>query len=145
MQQRHAQQLEELQKEHGGVVAQYDSALAQRDQLITEGHERISALEQQMGERDEEGKKLAARLAELEQRLKTALEDLNAREATLNERAARIAEMEQESAGYQDQILKAYQRIKADESIVSRAKKALAIALTLLDESAPDPGDEASS
>ena len=53
--------------------------------------------------------------------------------------------MEKESAGYQDQILKAYQRIKSDESIVSRAKKALAIALTLLDESAPDPSDEASS
>jgi hypothetical protein len=57
----------------------------------------------------------------------------------------RVSELEQESAGYQDQILKAYQRIKSDESIVSRAKKALAIALTLLDEGANDGGDEASS
>ncbi|MDB4968012.1 MAG: response regulator receiver [Myxococcales bacterium] len=145
MQQRHAQQIEELKKEHGGVVSEYDAAIAQRDQLITDGHERISDLEQQIGDRDLEAKKTTARLSEIEVRLKTALEDLNAREATLNERAARIAEMEQESAGYQDQILKAYQRIKSDESIVSRAKKALAIALTLLDESAPDPGDEASS
>ena len=39
MQQRHAQQLEEIKKEHGGVVAEYDAALAQRDQLITEGHD----------------------------------------------------------------------------------------------------------
>lgn len=145
MQQRHAQQLEEIKKEHGGVVAEYDAALAQRDQLITEGHERIGELEQQISDRAAESKQIGVRASELEQRLKTALEDLNAREATLNERAARIAEMEQESAGYQDQILKAYQRIKSDESIVSRAKKALAIALTLLDESAPDPGDEASS
>ena len=71
--------------------------------------------------------------------------DLAEREQRLSERAARVSELEQESAGYQDQILKAYQRIKSDESIVSRAKKALAIALTLLDESAKDGGDEAKS
>jgi hypothetical protein len=85
------------------------------------------------------------RATDLEGQLKTAQQDLDGRSALLNERAQRIAELEQESAGYQDQILKAYQRIKSDESIVSRAKKALAIALTLLDESAPDDKDEASS
>ncbi len=145
MQQRHAQQLEEIKKEHDGTIAEYDAALAQRDTLITEGHGRIAELEQQLAEGEVESKKIGVRVLELDARLKTALEDLNAREATLNERAQRIADLEQESAGYQDQILKAYQRIKSDESIVSRAKKALAIALTLLDESAPDPGDEASS
>ncbi|MGZ3438326.1 MAG: response regulator [Polyangia bacterium] len=145
MQQRHAQQLEETKKEHDETIAEYDAALAQRDTLITEGHSRISELEQQIADGEAESKKSSQRVLELEGRLKTALEDLNAREATLNDRAQRIADLEQESAGYQDQILKAYQRIKSDESIVSRAKKALAIALTLLDESAPDPGDEASS
>ena len=145
MQQRHAQQLEDLKKEHEETIGEYDAALAQRDTLITEGHARIAELEQQLADRDTESKQINVRVGELEARLKTALEDLNAREATLNERAQRIADLEQESAGYQDQILKAYQRIKSDESIVSRAKKALAIALTLLDESAPDPGDEASS
>lgn len=145
MQQRHAQQLEDVKKEHEETIAEYDAALAQRDTLITEGHTRIGELEQLLAERDTESKQINVRVGELESRLRTALEDLNAREATLNERAQRIAELEQESAGYQDQILKAYQRIKSDESIVSRAKKALAIALTLLDESAPDPGDQASS
>lgn len=145
MQQRHQQQLDELKAQHAEAIAEYDAAIAQRDQLITDGHTRIGALEQQVEAKDAEAKRLDARIGELEQRLKTALDDLNAREATLNERAQRIAELEQESAGYQDQILKAYQRIKSDESIVSRAKKALAIALTLLDESAPDGGDEASS
>jgi len=145
MQQRHAQQIDDLKKEHEETIGEYDAALAQRDTLITEGHARIAELEQQMADRETESKQINVRVGELEARLKTALEDLNAREATLNERAQRIADLEQESAGYQDQILKAYQRIKSDESIVSRAKKALAIALTLLDESAPDPGDEASS
>ncbi|HXU70604.1 MAG TPA: hypothetical protein VN947_14805 [Polyangia bacterium] len=145
MQQRHAQALEEIKKEHDETIAEYDAALAQRDTLITEGHARIAELEGQAADRETESQRVDVKLHEIEARLKTALEDLNAREATLNERAQRIAELEQESAGYQDQILKAYQRIKSDESIVSRAKKALAIALTLLDESAPDPGDEASS
>ncbi len=145
MQQRHAQQLEEIKKEHDETIAEYDAALAQRDTLITDGHARIADLESNVADRDAESKRVDVKVHELEARMKTALEDLNAREATLNERAQRIAELEQESAGYQDQILKAYQRIKSDESIVSRAKKALAIALTLLDESAPDPGDEASS
>jgi hypothetical protein len=145
MQQRHAQQLDELKAQHTATITEYEAALAQRDQLITDGHGRIGELEQQAEAKDAEAQQLGTRLGELEQRLKAALDDLNAREATLNERAQRIAEMEQESAGYQDQILKAYQRIKSDESIVSRAKKALAIALTLLDESAPEGGDEAAS
>ncbi len=145
MQQRHQQATDELKSAHAGVVADYDAAIAQRDQLITDGHSRIGELEQQVETHQGEGRQLTAQVADLEGKLKSALSDIDQRELTLNERAARIAELEKESASYQDQILKAYQRIKSDESIVSRAKKALAIALTLLDESAPDGGDEASS
>jgi peptidoglycan hydrolase CwlO-like protein len=83
-------------------------------------------------------------ISDLEQRLSSARADVGDRENKIAEKQSRIAELEQESAGYQDQILKAYQRIKSDESIVSRAKKALAIALTLLDEST-DESDEKSS
>ena len=32
------------------------------------------------------------------------------------------------------QVLRAYQKIKADEAMVARAKKAMAIALTVLDD-----------
>jgi hypothetical protein len=45
-----------------------------------------------------------------------------------------IAELEQQNAAYQEQVLQAYQKIKGDEATVSKAKKAVAIALTLLDE-----------
>ena len=45
-----------------------------------------------------------------------------------------IAELEKQNAGYQEQVLKAYQKIKTDEAVVGRAKKAIAIALTLLEE-----------
>lgn len=145
MQQRHQQATDELKKEHAGVVADYDAAIAQRDQLITDGHARIGELEQAVETHQGEGRQLTSQVADLEGKLKSALSDIDARDLTLNERAQRIAELEKESASYQEQILKAYQRIKSDESIVSRAKKALAIALTLLDESAPEGGDEASS
>jgi hypothetical protein len=37
-------------------------------------------------------------------------------------------------------VLKAYQKIKADETMVARAKKAMAIALTVLDDEPKQPG-----
>ena len=90
-------------------------------------------------------RQLQAAKADLEQRLQTAQNDIAERDRRVTQRDGRISELEQESAGYQEQILRAYQRIKADESIVSRAKKALAIALTLLDESAPEETDKPAS
>ncbi len=42
--------------------------------------------------------------------------------------------LEHENASYQEQVLRAYQKIKADEAMVARAKKAMAIALTVLDD-----------
>jgi chromosome segregation ATPase len=67
--------------------------------------------------------------------------DLRNHAAAIAERDQRIAELrkeiealEQENASYQDQVLRAYQKIKADEAMVSRARKAMAIALTVLDD-----------
>jgi CheY-like chemotaxis protein len=145
MQQRHAAQLEELQKQHAATIGEFEAALAERDRIITEGHAKIGELETALDDAKQATAKHNTRSVDLEALLKTTQSDLEARNSLLNERAQRISELENESAGYQDQILKAYQRIKSDESIVSRAKKALAIALTLLDESAPDDKDEASS
>ena len=54
-----------------------------------------------------------------------------------------IEDLEGQNAGYQEQVLKAYRKIKADEASIDRAKKALAIALTLLDETASPATDAA--
>jgi CheY-like chemotaxis protein len=145
MQQRHATQVDEMQKQHAGVVAQFEAAIKERDQLITDGHNRMNELEGTLAEEQSANKKAQGVITGLEQQLAAARVDIGDRDKRLEEKTHRIGELEQESAGYQDQILKAYQRIKSDESIVSRAKKALAIALTLLDESAADGSDEASS
>ncbi|HEY7955740.1 MAG TPA: response regulator [Polyangia bacterium] len=145
MQQRHAAQLDELKGQHAATVEEFEAALKERDQLLTEGHARIAELEGTLAEEQSAVQRQQQVLGELEQKLAAATQAIAEREQRLSEKGQRIGELEQESAGYQEQILKAYQRIKSDESIVSRARKALAIALTLLDESAPDGSDEASS
>jgi CheY-like chemotaxis protein len=145
MQSRHAQQIEDLKREQGAALAEFENAVKQRDSLISEGHERMAELDAQVAEQLNQIENLRVRMQETDAKLAATVAELADREGKLTERVQRITELEQESAGYQDQILKAYQRIKSDESIVSRAKKALAIALTLLDEGANDGGDEASS
>jgi hypothetical protein len=145
MQQRHASQLEEIGKQHAQAVAELEGELKQRVDLIAEGNAKVSELEEQLRGEREKTQRNDLTLAELQQALATAKNDIAEREQKLADRQQRIGDLEQESAGYQDQILKAYQRIKSDESIVSRAKKALAIALTLLDESNADGSDEATS
>jgi chromosome segregation ATPase len=69
-------------------------------------------------------------------------------QTAIDERDQRIAELrkeleslEQENTSYQDQVLRAYQKIKSDEAMVARARKAMAIALTVLD----DEGNPSSS
>ena len=39
-----------------------------------------------------------------------------------------------EATALQEQVLRAYKKIKGDEATIAKAKKALAIALTLLDD-----------
>ena len=67
--------------------------------------------------------------------------ELRAHAGAIAERDQRIAELrgeiaaiEQENASYQEQVLRAYQKIKQDEAMVTRARKAMAIALTVLDD-----------
>ena len=62
------------------------------------------------------------------------------RDQRLSNQRAEIDELERVNRGYQEQILRAHQKIRSDETTVSRAKKALAVALTLLDEPDGGPG-----
>ncbi len=42
-------------------------------------------------------------------------------------------------ADYEDQIVRAFQRIRADDKTTEKTRRALAVALALLDERAPAP------
>jgi chromosome segregation ATPase len=95
--------------------------------------ESVRRLEQELatarrtiGEREADVRAHTAALAERDQRL--------------TELRAELDELEQQNAAYQEQVLKAYQKIKADETMVARAKKAMAIALTVLDDDSKQPG-----
>jgi DNA-binding response OmpR family regulator len=59
-------------------------------------------------------------------------------ERALRDREKRVAELEAQNAKHEERVVKAYQKIKGDEKIREKARKALAIALQLLeDRSAP--------
>ena len=51
----------------------------------------------------------------------------------------RIAELESKVTDYEDQIVRAYQRLRADEKTTEKARRALAVALALIDERASVP------
>ncbi|HEY6097927.1 MAG TPA: response regulator, partial [Anaeromyxobacter sp.] len=89
---------------------------------------------------------LARRVEELEGELATARGEVEGARAEAEKRTAdlrrRVQELETTSAKHEERVLKAYQKIKGDERLREKTRKALAIALQLLDEGAPaaDPG-----
>ncbi len=151
-----ARRISELEVAEGRRRAE----LAQRDE---EQHNRITEIERRYltektdlserhrGEHDQavgraaraEGE-LAARIQELDQayRRVTSMEadvdhsrvELGNREVRLAQNRDRIAEMEAKVADYEDQIVRAYQRIRSDEKTTEKTRRALSVALALLDE-----------
>ena len=45
-----------------------------------------------------------------------------------------IGEHEQQAEAYQDQLMKAFNKIRNDEALADKAKRAMAVALALLEE-----------
>lgn len=116
--------------EHQAALA---SALQERDELragLTSARDQLRQLEGALAQRQDE---LGARDAELAAHAQAVA----ARDQRLTELRAELEAIEAENAGYQEQVLKAYQKIKQDEAMVTRAKKALAIAFNVLDDEKP--------
>jgi predicted nucleic acid-binding Zn-ribbon protein len=79
------------------------------------------------------------RLAGLEADVDAARAELGNREVRLAQGRDRIAELEGKVADYEDQIVRAFQRIRADDKTAEKTRRALAVALALLDERAAAP------
>ncbi|HVR63001.1 MAG TPA: response regulator [Polyangia bacterium] len=87
---------------------------------------------------------LAARIQELDQayrRVASLVADVDAARVELGNREVRLAqnrdrmtEMEGKVADYEEQIVRAYQRIKSDEKTTEKTRRALSVALALLDD-----------
>ena len=128
------------------LVSEHDKAAKE---LISEREELKRGLS---GARDSL-KRSEGELASAVQSIADRNAELRQHAAAIAERDTRIAELrteieglETENASYQDQVLRAYQKLKTDEAMVARARKAMAIALTVLDDqSSPAPGEKPKS
>jgi CheY-like chemotaxis protein len=110
---------------------------------------RTTALETELTARNEELAETHRRLLRVEGELDTARTDIRDREVKLGQARDRVTELESKVADLEDQALRAYRRIKDDERTIDKAKRAVSVALTLLDERStsgtpvvPRPGEE---
>jgi len=160
LQARHEQELAVAQGEHQKAKAEAETAhkqaiealKAEADRMLRQLEaERDRNIDELRKERDELAKGLSGARDSLQRsqgELANAVQTIAERNHELREHAKAIAErdqrisqlrgeiesLEQENANYQEQVLRAYQKIKADEAMVARARKAMAIALTVLDD-----------
>ena len=141
MQSDHARALADAKTAHDRQLAALEeSSTKTAGELTSERDELKRGLS---GARDAH-KRVEGELAAAVQTIADRNAELRTHAAGIAERDQRIAELrrelealEQENAQYQEQVLRAYQKIKADEAMVARAKKAMAIALTVLDQPQP--------
>ena len=117
---RHLTEKTELTEKHR---AEYDQALGRAARAEGELAARIQEIEQAY-----------RRLSGLEADLDAARVELGNRDVKLAQQRDRIAELEAKVADYEDQIVRAFQRIRADDKTTEKTRRALAVALALLDE-----------
>lgn len=124
--------------EHGKAIAKLEEQHAAK--LAELGSER-DELRHGLSSARDTIKRSEGELASAVQTIADRNAELRAHAAAIAERDGRIAELraeiqaiEVENTSYQEQVLRAYQKIKADEAMVARARKAMAIALTVLDD-----------
>jgi CheY-like chemotaxis protein len=123
---RHLTEKTELSERHR---ADYDQALGRAARAEGELAARIQEIEQAY-----------RRLAGFEADLDAARAELGDREVRISQSRDRIAELEAKVADYEDQIVRAFQRIRTDEKTTEKARRALAVALALIDERANTSG-----
>jgi CheY-like chemotaxis protein len=111
---RHREELEQSSARARRAEADLEAHVAE----LEETRERLQALQR---ERD----RLAAEQTE--------------RENQFGQLRDKTAELESRSAEYEDQILRAFQKLRSDDKLIERAKRALAISLQVLDERAGVP------
>jgi DNA-binding response OmpR family regulator len=128
---RHLAEKTELTEKHRG---EYDQALGRATRAEGELAARVQEIEQAY-----------RRLSGLEADLDAARAELGNREVRLAQGRDRIAELEAKVADYEDQIVRAFQRIRADDKTAEKTRRALAVALALLDERTAAPAAPAAA
>ncbi|MDB4980692.1 MAG: response regulator receiver [Myxococcales bacterium] len=123
LERRHLTEKTELAEKHRG---DYDAALA-----------RAARAEGELAARAQELDQSYRRLSGLEADLDAARAELGDRDVRLAQNRDRMGALDVKVAEYEDQIVRAYQRIRGDEKTTEKTRRALAVALALLDERSP--------
>ena len=125
---------DELERLRSELEANHQRAIAEMQRERDELQKGLSGAR-------ETNKRIEGELASAVQTIADRNAELRGHVAAIAERDQRLVELrkeldslEAENASYQEQVLRAYQKIKTDEAMVARAKKAMAIALTVLDD-----------
>lgn len=100
---------------------------------------RAARAEGELAARAQEIEQAYRRLAGFEADLDAARVELSDREVKLAQARDRIGELESKVADYEDQIVRAYQRLRTDEKSSEKVRRALTVALALLDERSVAP------
>ncbi|HZY03371.1 MAG TPA: response regulator [Anaeromyxobacteraceae bacterium] len=121
---------------------------------VEELRARVEEAERTASEKEAAAAETAGRLAALERELEDLKNELlvargeveGARGQSEKHNADlrhRVQELEAATAKHEERVVKAYQKIKSDEKLREKTRKALTIALQLLDERAPvEPGEK---
>jgi CheY-like chemotaxis protein len=107
---------------------------------LDQAHSRVTEVEGELAARNEELAETHRRLLRVEGELDTARGDVRDREVKLGQARDRITELESKVADLEDQALRAYRRIRDDDKTIEKAKRAVSVALTLLDERSSSGG-----
>jgi hypothetical protein len=102
--------------------------------VATPREQEMGRLEDRISELRVEAARAAEERAALADRLAAAL-------AALDDARGRIAELEALAARHEQRVVKAYQRLQADDRLRQRARRALRIGLGLLEAGAISPDD----
>jgi chromosome segregation ATPase len=130
----HDEKLASTVKEHEGKLA---ALVATHDETIGEHKGEIADLQTALSTTRDKIKSGEAEAKTLGEKLAAAGEAQAQKDGKLAELRKDVDELERQSASLQEQVLRAHARIKSDEAVVLKAKKAVAVALTLLDGEPP--------
>jgi CheY-like chemotaxis protein len=138
--------------EHHALVAEMDRRHFDEKTEMGERHRsemdqanaRAARAEGELAARNEELAESHRKLAVREADQDSLRGDVRDREVKLAQTRDRNAELEGKTAELEQQVLRAYQKLRSDEKTQDKVKRALAVALSLLDVGTAQPGGPAS-
>jgi CheY-like chemotaxis protein len=100
---------------------------------------RAARAEGELAARSQEVEQAYRRLAGFEADLDAARAEIGDREVKLAQARDRLSELETKVGDYEEQIVRAFQRLRSDEKTTEKLRRALGVALALLDERTMPP------